>query len=176
RLSRPFFVIATQNPVEFRGTYPLPEAQMDRFGMQLALGYVERMDEIAILSAQQGDHPVDTLAPCASLADIENLIRASEEIRVSEEIMGYAVDLVAATRDIPEVQLAASPRAALTLMKAGRALALFDGRAFVTPDDIQELAPEVIAHRLVLDSQAKFSGLTARQIIDEVLASIPVPA
>ncbi|MGY8687602.1 MAG: AAA family ATPase, partial [Verrucomicrobiales bacterium] len=89
---------------------------------------------------------------------------------------GYAVDLVAATRDIPEVQLAASPRAALTLMKAGRALALFDGRAFVTPDDIQELAPEVIAHRLVLDSQAKFSGLTARQIIDEVLASIPVPA
>ena len=152
------------------------EQQVTVEGMQLALGYVERMDEIAILSAQQGDHPVDTLAPCASLADIENLIRASEEIRVSEEIMGYAVDLVAATRDIPEVQLAASPRAALTLMKAGRALALFDGRAFVTPDDIQELAPEVIAHRLVLDSQAKFSGLTARQIIDEVLASIPVPA
>ena len=176
RLSRPFFVIATQNPVEFRGTYPLPEAQMDRFAMQLALGYVDRGNEIAILSAQKSEHPVDTLEPCASLRDIENLISAAEEVRVSEEIMGYIVDLVGATRNVPEVQLAASPRAALTLMKAARALALFDGRAFVTPDDVQDLAPDVIAHRLVLDPQAKFSGLTARQIVDEVLSSIAVPA
>ena len=174
-LTRPFFVIATQNPVEFRGTYPLPEAQMDRFGMQLSLGYVDRMDEIAILNAQQGTHPVDGMKPCASLKDIESLIKAAEEVRVSEELMGYVVDLVAATRDIPEVQLAASPRAALSLMKAARAVALFDGREFITPDDIQELAPDVIAHRLVLDPQAKFSGLTARQIVDEVLTAVDVP-
>ncbi|NCF87607.1 MAG: AAA domain-containing protein [Verrucomicrobiaceae bacterium] len=174
-LTRPFFVIATQNPVELRGTYPLPEAQMDRFGMQLALGYVDRMDDIAILNAQQGNHPVDGMKPCASLEDIEKLIKAAEDIRVSEELMGYIVDLVAATRDIPEVQLAASPRAALSLMKAARAVALFDGREFITPDDIQELAPDVIAHRLVLDPQAKFSGLTARQIVDEVLTAVDVP-
>ncbi len=176
RLAHPFFVIATQNPVEFRGTYPLPEAQMDRFGMQLALGYVDRRDEIAILSAQQGDHPVDALKPCATLSDIESLIQATEDIRVSEEIMGYIVDLVGATREVPEVQLAASPRAALALMKAARALALFEGRAFVSPDDVQELAPDVIAHRLVLDPQAKFSGLTARQIVDEVVTTVDVPA
>ncbi len=174
-LTRPFFVIATQNPVEFRGTYPLPEAQMDRFGMQLALGYVDRVDEIAVLNAQQGNHPVDEMKPCASLQDIENLIKAAEEVRVSEELMGYIVDLVAATREVPEVQLAASPRAALSLMKAARAVALFDGREFITPDDIQELAPDVIAHRLVLDPQAKFSGLTARQIVDEVLTAVDVP-
>ncbi len=176
RLARPFFVIATQNPVEFRGTYPLPEAQMDRFAMQLALGYVDRGEEIAILAAQQAGHPVDALEPCASLTDIENLIRAAEEIRVSEEIMGYIVDLVAATRDVAEVQLAASPRAALTLMKAARVIALFDERGFVTPDDVQSLASDVIAHRLVLDPQAKFSGLTARQIVDEVLTSVEIPA
>ena len=143
--------------------------------MQLALGYVDRMDEIAILNAQQGNHPVDGMKPCASLEDIEKLIKAAEDIRVSEELMGYIVDLVAATRDIPEVQLAASPRAALSLMKAARAVALLDGREFITPDDIQELAPDVIAHRLVLDPQAKFSGLTARQIVDEVLTAVDVP-
>lgn len=176
RLAQPFFVIATQNPVEFRGTYPLPEAQMDRFGMQLALGYVERRDEITILKAQQGSHPVDALEPCASLTDVLSLIRAAEDVRVSEEIMGYIVDLVAATRDVPEVQLAASPRAALTLMKAARVLSLFDERTFVGPDDIQVLALDVIAHRLVLDPQAKFSGLTARHIVDEILTTIPVPA
>ncbi len=176
QLSRPFFVIATQNPVEFRGTYPLPEAQMDRFAMQLALGYVTRHDEMAILAAQQGDHPLDSLKPCASLTNIQHLVRAAEDVRVSEEIMGYIVDLVAATRSIPEVQLAASPRASLTLMKCARAFALFEDRAFVTPDDIQALAPDVIAHRLVLDPQAKFSGLTPRQMIDEVLNQIDVPA
>lgn len=175
-LARPFFVIATQNPVEFRGTYPLPEAQMDRFAMQLALGYVERRDEINILAAQQSGHPVDQLEPCASLADIDRLIAAAEEVRVSEEIMGYIVDLVAATREVPEVQLAASPRAGLTLMKAARVIALFAERAFVSPDDVQSLAADVIAHRLVLDPQAKFSGLTARQIVEEVLSTVPIPA
>ena len=176
RLESPFFVIATQNPVEFRGTYPLPEAQMDRFAMQLALGYVSRLDEVSILSAQQGEHPVDQLSSCTDMAEIKELIAAAEEVRVSEEIMGYIVDLVRATREVPEVQLAASSRAALTLMKATRALALFDGREFVVPDDVQEIAVDVMAHRLVLDSQAKFSGLTAREIVGEILTSIEVPA
>ncbi len=176
QLASPFFVIATQNPVEFRGTYPLPEAQMDRFAMQLALGYVDRRDEVSILAAQQGTHPVDLLAPCANLTDLRNLIQAAEDVRVSEEIMGYIVDLVAATRGVPEVQLAASSRAALTLMKAARSLALFEGREFVSPDDVQELAVDVIAHRLVLDPQAKYSGVTTRHIVDDIVEQTEVPA
>ena len=176
RLESPFFVIATQNPVEFRGTYPLPEAQMDRFAMQLELGYVSRIDEVSILSAQQGEHPGEKLAPCTSMEEIKELISSAESVRVSEEIMGYIVDLVRATREVPEVQLAASSRAALTLMKATRALALFDGRDFVVPDDVQEIAVDVMAHRLLLDPQAKFSGLTAREIVQEILSSIEVPS
>lgn len=176
KLAEPFFVIATQNPVEFRGTYPLPEAQMDRFAMQLALGYVDRRDEIAILTAQQGAHPLDRMKPAVSLDDVRRLIAAAEAVRVSEEVMGYIVDLVARTRQVPEIQLAGSSRAALTLMKAARALALFEGREFVTPDDIQGLALDTLAHRLVLDPQARFSGHTARQLVQEILDALPVPA
>ena len=149
---------------------------MDRFAMQLALGYVSRGDEISILSAQQGEHPVDQLKACTDMAEINGLVRAAEEVRVSEEIMGYVVDLVSATREVPEVQLAASPRASLTLMKAARALALFDNREFVIPEDVHSLAIDVIAHRLVLDPQAKFSGLSARDVIDGILNDLEVPS
>jgi MoxR-like ATPase len=171
-----FFVIATQNPVEFRGTYPLPEAQMDRFAIQSRLGYVAPEDEVAILSDQARTHPVDDLQSCATMADILRLREGAKEIRISEEIKRYIVDLVGATRSISGVQLGASPRASLTLMKVAQAMALFEGAAFVTPDHVQTLAEPVIAHRLLLDPQARFSGLTAQTIVEDVLKKVPVPA
>ena len=171
-----FFVIATQNPVEFRGTYPLPEAQMDRFGMQFALGYVQSSEEVAILTAQERNHPLEELTPCATLEDVLTLKRAVQQVRISEELKRYAVDLVRATRTSAGVQLGASPRASIALMKAAQALALFDSLDFVTPEQIQELAVSVIAHRLVMEPQARFSGLTARGVVDEVIKKTRVPA
>jgi len=170
-----FFVIATENPVEFRGTYPLPEAQMDRFAMEFTLGYVQPVEEVAILTAQERNHPLEVLQPCASLADVLALKHATQEIRISDELKRYAVDLVRATRTATGVQLGASPRASIALMKGAQALALFDGMDFVAPEQIQELAVPVIAHRLVMEPQARFSGLTARGIVDEILKKLKVP-
>ncbi len=175
-LSDMFFVIATQNPVEFRGTYPLPEAQMDRFSMQFSLGYVEPEDEVAILTAQERKHPLDELRPCVTLAEMTALKTAVQEIRISEELKRYIVALAGATREANGVQLGASPRASLALMKAAQALALFDGFDFVTPEQIQELAVPVLAHRLVMQPQARFSGQTARGVVEEVVKKIKVPA
>jgi MoxR-like ATPase len=175
-LSELFFVIATQNPVEFRGTYPLPEAQMDRFAMQFSLGYVQPEEEVDILTAQQHNHPLDELKPAATLADVIALKRAVENVRVSDELKRYAVDLVSATRTAGGVQLGASPRASIALMKTAQALALFDGADFVTQEQIQSLAAPVIAHRLVLEPQARFSGLTARGVVGEILKKLKVPA
>ena len=171
-----FFVIATENPVEFRGTYPLPEAQMDRFAMQFALGYVQPTEEVAILTAQAHSHPLDDLQPCASLADVLALKRAAHQVRISDELKRYAVDLVRATRSAAGVQLGASPRASISLMKAAQALALFDALDFVTPEHIQELAVSVIAHRLVMEPQARFSGLTVRGVVEETVKKFKVPA
>ncbi len=175
-LAEVFFVIATQNPVEFRGTYPLPEAQMDRFAMQFTLGYVPPADEVAVLTAQATGHPLEALTSCATLADLLMVKRAAQAIRFSEELKRYVVDLVGATRTANGVQLGASPRASLALMKAAQALALFDGQDFVTPEQIQELAGPVIAHRLVMQPQARFSGLTARGVVAEIVKKIKVPA
>ena len=171
-----FFVIATENPVEFRGTYPLPEAQMDRFAMQFTLGYVAPAEEVAILTAQEHNHPLDELKPCATLAEVLKLKRAVEDIRISAELKRYAVDLVAGTRTARGVQLGASPRASIALMKAAQAEALFDGCDFVAPEQIQKLAVPVIAHRLVLEPQARFTGITARGVVDEVMKKLKVPA
>jgi len=171
-----FFVIATQNPVEFRGTYPLPEAQMDRFAIQAQLGYVKPEEEVAILSAQTKRHPVDDLASCVNLNDVVALRESVQDVRISEELKRYIVDVVGATRGTQGVQLGASPRASLALMKIAQALALFDGQPFVTPDHIQETAAAAIAHRLSLEPQAKFSGLTGRGVVDEILKKLPVPA
>ena len=171
-----FFVIATQNPVEFRGTYPLPEAQMDRFAMQCALGYVQSAEEVAILTAQEHNHPLSELKPCASLKEVLGLKRAVQEVRMSDELKRYAVDLVGGTRTMPGVQLGASPRASIALMKAAQALALFDGLDFVMPEQIQELAMPVIAHRVVMEPQARFSGQTARSVVEEVVKKTRVPA
>src|SRR5215469_6783851 len=175
-LSDLFFVIATQNPVEFRGTYPLPEAQMDRFAMQFTLGYVQQDEEVAILTAQEHNHPLELLDPCATLADVLILKNAVESIRISDELKHYAVALVGATRAAAGVQLGASPRASIALMKGAQALALFDGLDFVAPEQIQELAVPAIAHRLIMEPQARFSGLTPRGVVEDVLKKLKVPA
>ena len=171
-----FFVIATQNPVEFRGTYPLPEAQMDRFAVQCSLGYVVPEEEVAILSAQEQRHPIDTLAPCVTIDDVLAVRRSVFGVRMSDELKRYVVDVVRQTRAANGIQLGASPRASLALMKAAQALALLDGGAFVVPEHVQELAVPVLAHRLVIDPQARFSGVTARGIVEEIAKKVPVPA
>ena len=170
-----FFVIATQNPVEFRGTYPLPEAQMDRFTMQCLLGYVSAEQEVDILAAQNQGHPLDTLDPVVTLEDIHTLQAAVSNVRISDELRRYIVALSNATREIDEVQLSASPRASLSLMKLSQALSLFEGREFVTPETIQELASDVIAHRLVITPEAKFNGMTGRAVVESILENTPVP-
>jgi MoxR-like ATPase len=175
-LAELFFVIATQNPVEFRGTYPLPEAQMDRFALEFALGYVQADEEVAVLTAQEHVHPLDRLEPCVTLAEVNALRHAAQDVRVSEELKRYMVALVSATRTASGVQLGASPRASIALMKAAQALALFDGLDFVTPEQIQELAVAVIAHRLVMEPQARFSGVSARGVVEDVLKKTKVPA
>ncbi len=171
-----FFVVATQNPVEFHGTYPLPEAQMDRFGLRFQLGYVEAEREVEILTDQREAHPLDSLNACAEQDDVTMLRRAVPNVRISEEIKRYIVDIVGATRGAQGIKMGASPRASLTLMKTGQALALFDGLEFVTPDHIQELAVPVLAHRVIIDPQAHFSGRTAEAVIKEVIEAVPAPA
>ncbi|MDZ7754433.1 MAG: MoxR family ATPase [Gammaproteobacteria bacterium] len=170
-----FFVMATQNPVEFHGTYPLPEAQMDRFAMRFRLGYVDEAQEIGILSHQRAGHPLDALSACVTLDEAERLLVQARQVRVAPELETYIVRLVRASRGIKGVALGASPRAALALMKTAQGLALCDGLDYVTPDQIQELADPVLSHRLALDPQARYAGATAAAVVDEVLERVPVP-
>jgi MoxR-like ATPase len=174
-LNEIFFVIATQNPVEFRGTYPLPEAQMDRFALQCGLGYVTEDEEVGILADQLFDHPVAHMQPVVTREEMLQLMQSAKQVRFSPELQHYAVQIVAATRQRKELQLAASPRASLALMKTAQALCLWEGREFVIPETIQSLAADVIAHRLVLGPDARYAGQTARGIITEILEQIPVP-
>jgi MoxR-like ATPase len=176
RLSEVFFVIATQNPVEFRGTYPLPEAQMDRFAVQLSLGYVAPEEEVEILSAQAQRHPIDTLTACISIEDVLDVRRRASGVRMSDELKRYIVDLVRETRAATGVQLGASPRASLALMKASQALALTEGREFVVPEDVREMAVPVIAHRMIAEPQARFAGVTTAGIVEEILTKVPSPS
>jgi MoxR-like ATPase len=176
RLDELFFVIATQNPVEFRGTYPLPEAQMDRFAVQLSLGYVAPDEEVAILSAQEQRHPIDTLGACVSIEDVLAVRRRAASVRMSDELKRYVVDVVRETRAATGVQLGASPRASLALMKSAQALALHEGREFVIPEDVRDMAVPVIAHRMVVDPQARFAGVTSAGLVEELLTKIPTPS
>ena len=149
---------------------------MDRFAMQFKLGYVQPDEEVAVLSAQAKHHPLEDLKPCATMSEVLELHQAALSVRISDELRRYVVDLVGATRTARGVQLGASPRASIALMKAAQALALFDGQEFVTPEQIQELAVPVIAHRLVMEPQARFSGQTARSVVDEIVKKHKVPA
>ena len=171
-----FFVIATQNPVEFRGTYPIPEAQMDRFAMQCTMGYVDMDHEVEILSDQQGSsHPLNALNQVVSVDDVVAWQQSVSAVRISEELKHYIVRLVGATRQHKDVRLPASPRASLSLMKVSQAMSIMNGSDFVSPEVIQEVAADVIGHRLVIDSEAKFAGISGRSIVDALLGEVAVP-
>lgn len=174
-LPQPYFVIATQNPVEQAGTYPLPEAQMDRFGIRLALGYVDAEAEEKLLDYTAAHHPLDQLTPCADVDDLLAARSAAAAVAVAPALRRYIVDLAQATRQHPAVQMGASPRASIALHQLARSLALFDGASFVSPDLIQEIAPHVLAHRLALDPQARYAGTTGADVVREILSRIPVP-
>ncbi|MCU0857362.1 MAG: MoxR family ATPase [Pontiellaceae bacterium] len=170
-----FFVIATQNPVETHGTYPLPEAQMDRFALQLSLGYIPEDEEVRILQDQQIVHPIHSLTACVDIADVLALQRQVRAVHIDQDLQHYAVQLVRASRNRTGVAMGASPRASLMLVQTAKAITLLENRTYVTPEDIQEMAVPVMAHRIILESQAKFSGRTQRHIVEEILASTEVP-
>jgi MoxR-like ATPase len=171
-----FFVVATQNPVEFRGTYPLPEAQMDRFALCLALGYVDADTEVAVLSAQDLRHPLEAIGAVASHAEVLALKDAARRVRVADELKHYVVELVRRTRAAPQVLLGCGPRASIALAHTAKALALFDGEEFVRPEHVQELAVATLAHRMVLDPQARFAGVSAASLVGDLLREVKVPA
>ncbi len=171
-----FFVIATQNPLEFQGTFPLPESQMDRFALRFSLGYVSPEEEVAILGDQAHGHPLESIGPCVNEQEMALLRTELEAVRVSDELKRYVVDLVGATRSAEGVRVGASPRASLTVVKVAQALALFDGLDFVTPDHIQEIAGPAIAHRILVEDQAGFSGVDGERVVAEILETLPVPA
>src|SRR5262245_12639938 len=171
-----FFVIATQNPVEFRGTYPLPEAQMDRFAMCLSLGYVDADTEVAVLGAQELEHPLARVRAAASREEVLALKERVRRVRIAEEIKHYIVELVRRTRSAPQVLLGCGPRASIALVQSAKALALIDGADFVTPEAVQELAVATLAHRIVLDPQAKFAGASGATLVADILRETKVPA
>lgn len=174
RLPEPFLVMATQNPIEYEGTFPLPEAQLDRFFLRLQLGYPTGDQEIAIIDAQRVQHPLETLSqvlPADDLIDAQARVR---DVHVAERVKAYVVDVVAATRSHPDVYLGASPRGSLALVRAAQALAAIHGRDFVLPDDVKALAGPTLSHRLILQPQARLKDLSAVTVISEVLASVPV--
>ena len=174
-LEEPFFVIATQNPVESAGTYPLPEAQMDRFAMMFRLGYVSAEEEAAIVDDQKTRHPIEGLKPCANRQEVIEVREQVKQVAVGENIKGYAVELVRQTRSAPGVSLGASPRATLALVRTAKALALIDGLDYVAPEHVQDIAVDVIAHRLVIDPQARFSGVTAASLVSDLVRTVAVP-
>ncbi len=175
RLPHPFIVVATQNPVEFHGTYPLPESQLDRFIMQLKLGYPAEDKEYEILFEQNHEHPLDRLQPVMDCARIREVQAQVREVGVEASVGRYLLSLVRKTRDHTRLTLGASPRAALMLFRASQSLAFLRQRDYVIPDDVRTLAVPVLAHRIVLDSKARYAGVDKAAVIKEILESIAVP-
>ena len=174
-LSPPFMVIATQNPIEMEGTYPLPEAQRDRFTARISMGYPSAESELAMLDAHGSSSPLETLEPVAQAEDIRDLIAAVRTVHVAEPLKQYVIRLVAATRASPELRLGASPRATLHLLRAGRARAALDGRDFVIPDDMQALALPVLAHRLLPSAEAVVTQQSPERVLATIVDHLPLP-
>jgi MoxR-like ATPase len=174
-LPRPFFVVATQNPSEYHGTYPLPEAQLDRFAVRIAMGYPDRVAELEVLASHRDHNPYEDLVPVVTPEQVIGMQRRVKEVRVDPAVADYIVRVVEFSRGDPRLRLGLSPRASLALYRIGQASALMAGREFVTPDDVRRLAVAVLAHRMVLDTKAKYSGQRNEQIVEEALERTPVP-
>ena len=166
----PFFVIATQNPIEYQGTFPLPEAQMDRFTLSLTLGYPAALEELQMLERLSDSFALEDLQPCISLEEVQELRRLCAGVKVEGSLKQYIVDLVRSTREDEEITLGVSPRGAVALHRASQALAFISGRDFATPDDVKDLAPHVLSHRLI-----PAGGRRAKTIVDKLLRSVPIP-
>ena len=174
-LSAPFFVMATQNPIELEGTFPLPEAQLDRFLLKTRIGYPDRHEEIHILERFRESDPLEQLNAVATPADITALQQARRGILVSEPVRDYIADMVRATRDHPAIRFGASPRGSLGLMRAAQALATLRGRTYILPDEVKYLARPVLAHRLILNEEERLRGESADRLIEDLIDRIPVP-
>ncbi|MDO9378776.1 MAG: MoxR family ATPase [Nocardioidaceae bacterium] len=174
-LEDPFMVVATQNPIEMEGTYPLPEAQRDRFMARVSMGYPPIEAELAMLEGHGSGDPLAAMAPVCTAADVAAMSATVRDLFVSPAIRRYAVDIVTATRRSPEVRLGASPRATLQLMRAAKATAALDQREYVLPDDLQRLAVTVLSHRLLLTPETSMRGRTSEQVVASIVGSVPVP-
>ena len=174
-LQPPFLVMATQNPIEYEGTFPLPEAQLDRFLMRISLGYPSLEEELAIIEGQEQSHPIDSLEAVSNSQDIIGLQEAAKSVYVDRLVRQYIVSLTEATRNHREVSLGASPRASLGLFRTSRALALIRDRDYVIPDDIKLLAPGVIAHRIMLSPSARMRGVQSTDVVEDLLTNVAVP-
>ncbi|WP_312867708.1 AAA family ATPase [Amycolatopsis pithecellobii] len=174
-LDDPFMVIATQNPIEMEGTYALPEAQRDRFTARVSIGYPDQQAELAMVDEHSGHNPLRELEPVSDAATVMRLIRQVRAVHIAPEVRRYAVDVVAATRQVPEIRLGASPRSTLQFVRAARAQAALSGRDFVVPDDLHAVAIPVLAHRLVLTTEAHAARRSATDVVRSVLHRVPVP-
>ncbi|MBU0992526.1 MAG: MoxR family ATPase [Proteobacteria bacterium] len=175
-LPAPFFVIATQNPIELEGTFPLPEAQLDRFLVKINLGYPKKNEEMKILERFQKENPLENLKSVATPLHITELQHLRKNIYISSPIREYITNIVRATRDHPSVRFGVSPRGAIGLMRSAQAIALIRGRDYVLPDDIQYLSPPVLSHRLILSTEERLRGTQAEDVLDGILSNMPVPA
>ncbi|MCY8921476.1 AAA family ATPase [Bacillus atrophaeus] len=174
-LAEPFLVMATQNPVEYEGTYPLPEAQLDRFLFKLRMGYPSVEEELEVLALQEKSHPIETMEPVITKEQFVRLQQEVQHVQVDASIKAYIVDLTHKTRQHPSVYLGVSPRGSIALMKAAQAYALMHNRDYVIPDDIQYLAPYSLPHRMILHSEAKFEGMQSEVVIREIISNAKVP-
>ncbi|MEN8097832.1 MAG: MoxR family ATPase [Chloroflexota bacterium] len=174
-MDRPFLVLATQNPIEYEGTFPLPEAQLDRFLLRITLGYPGKEDEIKILESQQYSHPVDSVEQVVSVEELIEAQNGIKDIYVDPQIKSYATELVRQTRKHPDVYLGASPRGSLALFRAGQALAAIRGRDYVIPDDLKALATAALAHRIIIGPAARIKDISSIAIVDEIIKGVPVP-
>lgn len=174
-LPKPFMVLATQNPIEYEGTFPLPEAQLDRFLLRLRLGYPNASDEMRIMSDQQLQHPIDQLKPVVGADEVLQAAEAVKQIYVSQAVRRYIVELCTRTRRSSDLYLGASPRGSLSLARAGQARAALDGRDYVLPDDIKALAVSILAHRIIVSPAARLRDISSDRIMQEIIAETPVP-
>ena len=175
-LARPFLVIATENPVEYHGTYPLPEAQLDRFAMQLSLGYPDEEHEMEILYSRKEKDPINDIVPVLSCEEITSIQDEVCKIEVEKSVAAYMVRLIGKTRNDPRIKLGASPRALLTLSRCSQARAYMQNRSFVIPDDVKKLAGITLAHRIMLENKEKYSGVTNASVIEDIIERTEVPA
>ncbi|RIU91291.1 MoxR family ATPase [Oceanobacillus picturae] len=174
-LQQPFFVMATQNPIEYEGTYPLPEAQLDRFILKLKMGYPTFAEELEMLERTAGDHPIDSIGAVMSREELVDIQEEVKQVYIDKNVQHYILNLVSSTRANAAIYLGVSPRGSIALMRASKAYAYIHGRSYVIPDDVKYLAPYVLAHRVILTSEAKYDGTTSEQILESIVKNVHIP-